>query len=104
MVAVLALRTIGVAFMIVTLMFAQAAFLTILYFGDVDARRRGLRDPAGGSQIAGLDLTDPTTRYIAALLLFSAALLATARMMQVPFGSVLIAVRENEERTTHARL
>jgi len=33
-VAVLALRTLGVAFMIVTLMFAQAAFLTVLYFGE----------------------------------------------------------------------
>ena len=51
-------------------------------------------------QIAGLDLTEPTTRYLAALVLFSAALLITARMMQVSFGRVLIGVRENEERTT----
>ena len=33
-VGALALRTSGVAFMIVTLMFAQAVYLTILYFGD----------------------------------------------------------------------
>jgi branched-chain amino acid transport system permease protein len=33
-VAALALRTSGVAFMIVTLMFAQAGFLTILHFGE----------------------------------------------------------------------
>ncbi len=33
-VGLLALRTTGVAFMIVTLMFAQAIFLTILYFSD----------------------------------------------------------------------
>jgi len=36
-VGLLALRTIGVAFMIVTLMFSQAVFLTILYFQPLDA-------------------------------------------------------------------
>ena len=98
-VAVLALRTLGVAFMIVTLMFAQAAFLTVLYFGEWTRGDEGFVIPQAVRQIAGLDLTDPTTRYLAALLLFAVALLATARMMQIPFGSVLIAIRENEERT-----
>ncbi|MGI9501994.1 MAG: branched-chain amino acid ABC transporter permease, partial [Geminicoccaceae bacterium] len=98
-VAVLALRTLGVAFMIVTLMFAQAAFLTVLYFGEWTRGDEGFVIPQAVRQVAGLDLTDPTIRYLAALLLFAAALLATARMMQVPFGSVLIAIRENEERT-----
>lgn len=98
-VAVLALRTLGVAFMIVTLMFAQAAFLTVLYFGEWTRGDEGFVIPQAVRQVAGLDLTDPTIRYLAALLLFAAALLATARMMQVPFGGVLIAIRENEERT-----
>ncbi|MEM7044618.1 MAG: branched-chain amino acid ABC transporter permease [Pseudomonadota bacterium] len=98
-VAVLALRTLGVAFMIVTLMFAQTGFLTVLYFGTWTRGDEGFVIQQGVRQIAGFDLSDPTTRYMAALLLFSAALLATARMMQVRFGSVLIAIRENEERT-----
>lgn len=98
-VAILALRTLGVAFMIVTLMFAQAGFLTVLYFGEWTRGDEGFVIPQPARQIAGLDLTNPMTRYMAALLLFSAALLTTARMMQIPFGSVLIAVRENEERT-----
>ena len=98
-VAVLALRTLGVAFMIVTLMFAQAAFLTVLYFGEWTRGDEGFVIPQAVRQVAGFDLTDPTIRYLAALLLFAAALLATARMMQIPFGSVLIAIRENEERT-----
>ena len=98
-VAVLALRTIGVAFMIVTLMFAQAAFLTILYFGEWTRGDEGFVIPQAARQIAGLDLTDPTIRYLAALTLFSTALLATLWMMRAAFGSVLIAVRENEERT-----
>tara|TARA_R110002110_G_scaffold106551_4_gene267094 strand:- start:1151 stop:2095 length:945 start_codon:yes stop_codon:yes gene_type:complete len=99
-VAFLALRTIGVAFMIVTLMFAQAGYLTVLYFGSYTRGDEGFVIAQSARQIAGLDLTEPTTRYLAALVLFSAALLITARMMQVSFGRVLIGVRENEERTT----
>lgn len=98
-VAALALRTIGVAFMIVTLMFAQAGYLTILYFGEWTRGDEGFVIPQAARQIAGYDLTDPINRYIAAWILFSAALLITARMMQVRFGSILIAIRENEERT-----
>lgn len=98
-VAILALRTLGVAFMIVTLMFAQAGFLTVLYFGEWTRGDEGFVLPQAVRQVAGFDLSDPMTRYLAALLLFSVALFATARMMQIPFGSVLIAVRENGERT-----
>ena len=87
------------AFMIVTLMFAQCVFLSILYFGTWTRGDEGFVIPQVARQIMGLDLTDPTTRYLAALLLFSTALLITARMMQQRFGHVLIAVRENEERT-----
>lgn len=98
-VALLALRTIGVAFMIVTLMFAQAAFLTVLYFGEYTRGDEGFVIRQATRQIAGLDLTNPTIRYYAALVIFGVALLITARMMHVRFGHVLIAIRENEERT-----
>ncbi len=98
-VAVLALRTIGVAFMIVTLMFAQTGFLTILYFGEWTRGDEGFVLQQEIRQIAGLDLSDPLIRYLAAWLLFSTALLVTARMMHVAFGGVLVAIRENEERT-----
>ena len=98
-VALLALRTIGVAFMIVTLMFAQSAFLTVLYFGEWTRGDEGFVLQQATRQIAGLDLTDPLVRYYAAFSLFTVALLITARMMQIRFGHVLIAIRENEERT-----
>ncbi|MEP4198667.1 MAG: branched-chain amino acid ABC transporter permease [Aliishimia sp.] len=98
-VAALALRTIGVAFMIVTLMFAQAGFLTILYFGEWTRGDEGFVIQQAARQILGFDLTDPIVRYLAALLLFSSALLITLRMMHRPFGRLLVAVRENEERT-----
>ena len=98
-VALLALRTIGVAFMIVTLMFAQSVFLTVLYFGEWTRGDEGFVLQQATRQIAGLDLTDPLIRYYAALTLFTVALVITARMMQVRFGHILVAIRENEERT-----
>ena len=98
-VAVLALRTIGVAFMIVTLMFAQTAYLTVLYFGEWTRGDEGFVLQQASRSIAGLDLTQPTTRYFAALLLYSVALLIALRLVQARFGRVLIAIRENEERT-----
>lgn len=94
----LILRTTGVAFMIVTLMFAQAGYLTILYFGTYTRGDEGFALKQATRQIAGYDLTDPTVRYFCALILFSAALLGLAAVIRAPFGRTLIAIRENEER------
>ncbi|MEM6887094.1 MAG: branched-chain amino acid ABC transporter permease [Pseudomonadota bacterium] len=99
LVALLALRTIGVAFMIVTLMFAQSVYLTSLYLGTWTGGDEGFVIAQASRQIAGFELTEPVTRFFAALSLFSVALLITAWIMQRPLGRVLIGVRENEERT-----
>jgi len=95
----LALRTSGVSFMIVTLMFAQAGFLTILYFGEWTRGDEGFVIRQADRVFAGIDLSHPTYRYLAALLLFGICLMLTIRLMQSRFGHVLIAIRENEERT-----
>ena len=99
----LALRTSGVAFMIVTLMFAQAFHLAILYFSAFTGGDQGLvLQPAQRRFDMGtlsIDLTDPATRYLAALCLFSTVLLATLATVRSGFGRVLVAIRENEERT-----
>ena len=103
-IGVLALRTTGVAFMIVTMMFAQVFYLLDPLFRRVDARRRGPGHAAAGardldSAASRFDLTDPTTRYLAALLLFSIVLLVTLAIVRSAHGRVLVAIRENEERT-----
>jgi branched-chain amino acid transport system permease protein len=98
MVGLLALRTKGVAFMIVTLMFAQAGFLTILYFGTQTRGDEGFVIQQADRVLFGIDLSDATNRYFAALLLFAVCLLATLWMVRSRFGRVLIAIRENEER------
>ena len=99
----LALRTTGVAFMIVTLMFGQIFYLLTLYFAEYTRGEDGLViDQAARVIEIGdiwINLTDPTTRYFAAWLLFSTVLLVTFFVVRRPLGRVLVAIRENEERT-----
>ena len=67
----LALRTIGVSFMIVTLMFSQIAYLCILYFGSITRGDEGFVIQQSGRIFFSLDLSNPTIRYYSALLIFS---------------------------------
>lgn len=101
-VGVLALRTSGVAFLIVTMMFGQVGYLTVLYFAEVTLGHDGLTlSPAarvvelGGGTIG---LSDPATRYFFALALLALALFATLFLVRSRFGRVLVAIRQNEER------
>ena len=96
--ALLALRTSGVAFMIVTLMFAQAGYLTILHFSEWTRGDEGFVLAQAGRMLWGIDLSDPNARYIAALMLFGICLLLSLWLVRAPFGRVLVAIRENEER------
>ena len=95
----LALRTIGVAFMIVTLMFAQAAYLTILQFGTYTRGDEGFTIPQAERTLLGVDLTAPEPRYLAAWALLSVGILACLWLVRSRTGRVLVAIRENEERT-----
>ena len=97
-VGLLALRTQGVAFMIVTLMFAQATFLTILYFGEWTRGDEGFVIQQAERVLWDIDLSDPTNRYFAAFGVFALCLVLSLRLVTSPFGKSLIAIRENEER------
>ncbi len=95
----LALRTAGVSFMIVTLMFAQAFHLTLLYFGAFTGGDEGFPLPAASRRLFGLDLTQDGPRYLLALALLSVALIAQWALVRSRFGRSMIAMRENEERS-----
>lgn len=102
-VGLIALRTSGVAFMIVTLMFAQACYLLTLYFNDYTRGDEGLvLRPEARRLIVGdltFDLSHPATRFNIALILFSSCFLGSLWLVRSGVGRVLVAVRENEERT-----
>ena len=84
--------------MIVTLMFAQAGYLTVLYFVDWTRGDEGFVIQQAQRILWGIDLSDPSNRYFAALLLFSISLLISLWLVRRPFGKTLVAIRENEER------
>lgn len=97
-VGVLVLRTTGVQLMIVTLMFAQAGFLAVLYFGDLTRGDEGFVIQQAERVLFGIDLSDNANRYLAGLLIFTACLFLTLRLVGSPFGRVLVGIRENDER------
>jgi branched-chain amino acid transport system permease protein len=105
-VGLIALRTGGVSFMIVTLMFAQACFLLTLYFNEITQGDQGLvLDLSAwswdlGGEEGPLTLISPPIRYNLALLLFTLCLLVSFFLMSTRIGRVLIAIRENETRVT----
>ncbi|AZO10224.1 MULTISPECIES: branched-chain amino acid ABC transporter permease [unclassified Mesorhizobium] len=103
LIGLLALRTSGVAFMIVTMMFAQIFYLLILYFAAWTGGDQGLVIQQAARTLsfggASLDLTNPNVRYMSALALFSLVLIASLAVVRSRFGRVLVAIRENEERT-----
>lgn len=95
----LALRTRGVAFMIVTLMFAQAFHLTLLALTGITRGDEGLTLSGPARVFLGLDLTQGPTRYLLALALMSVVLLATLALVRGRQGQIIQAMRENEERS-----
>lgn len=102
-VGLIVLRASGVAFMIVTLMFSQAAFLTVLYFGDYTRGDEGIviPDTQRVFDLAGymVDLTNPLLRYNLALVFLALGIAVCLFVVRSKTGHVLVAIRENENRT-----
>jgi branched-chain amino acid transport system permease protein len=103
LVGLIVLRASGVAFMIVTLMFSQAAFLTVLYFGAYTRGDEGIiiPDTQRVFDLAGLtvDLTNPLVRYNLALAFLALGIAICLLVVRSKTGHVLVAIRENESRT-----
>ena len=99
----IALRTSGVSFLIVTMMFAQACYLALLHFNKITLGDQGFilskSLESVGMGATQFTLTDPAVKYNVALLLFAGSFLLSVVLAGSPTGRVLIAVRENEERT-----
>jgi branched-chain amino acid transport system permease protein len=97
----LAIRTRGIYFSMVTLALAQ-----IVYYAFYKAERwtggenglRGIQVPAAELFGWKFDFLDPTTRYYLILAFVAAALWFVSRLLASPFGAVMEAVRENEQR------
>jgi branched-chain amino acid transport system permease protein len=101
-VGAVALRAKGIAFMIVTLMFSQAVFLTVLYFGDYTRGDEGIviKDELRRFAVAGLpvDLANPVLRYNLAFAFLAMVVGLVLVLVKSRIGHVLVAIRENETR------
>jgi ABC-type branched-subunit amino acid transport system ATPase component/ABC-type branched-subunit amino acid transport system permease subunit len=97
----LVLRRRGVYFSLLTLAFTALAFTVVFRwtsFTGGESGLRGITRPA----LLGLDLNNQFVfYYVAAAIVLGAAWL-TWRLVNSPFGSVLMAIRENEQRAGFA--
>lgn len=99
------IRTRGIFFILLTLAFAEFGFQAVFNGGSVTGGRNGLSSlPKASLDIPGLgvlDAYDPLPAYFLALLAFVVAYAVARRIVSSPFGSILVAVRENEDRAAY---
>jgi branched-chain amino acid transport system permease protein len=93
----LAIRRQGIYFAMITLALAQ-----MMYFFALEAKFTGGEDGIQGvprGRLFGIvDLNDEITMYVFVVVIFLAAFLLIYRIIHSPFGEVLKAIRENENR------
>ena len=93
----LAIRRQGIYFAMITLALAQMVYFFSLqapFTGGED----GIQAIPRGRMFGLLDLSDSTTMYFVVLVIFLAGFLLIFRTVHSPFGQVLKAIRENEQR------
>jgi branched-chain amino acid transport system permease protein len=97
----LAIRTRGIYFAMVTLALSQViyygAYQWVALTGGEDGLR-GVRVPAVELGLFRINLLDPLEKYYFILFFVVIALALFSRILNSPFGAVLEAVRENEQR------
>jgi branched-chain amino acid transport system ATP-binding protein len=93
----LVLRRRGVYFSLLTLAFTALAFSIAFRWTDFTGGESGLRGVKRPS-VFGLNLDDQLAFYYFAVVLVFGATWVAWRIVHSPFGSVLAAIRENEQR------
>ena len=97
LVGALAIAGRGVYGVMLTFAFNEMAYYVAFQWRDVTGGDNGLRG-VPRPDLFGVSLDDPTRYYYFTALVVLVALAAVLRMNDSPFGAVLRAIRENEER------
>ncbi|MES2245534.1 MAG: branched-chain amino acid ABC transporter permease [Pseudomonadota bacterium] len=95
----LALRRQGIYFAMITLALAQLVFFCVLQW-KVLGGEDGLQRIPRGTLFSVIDLSNDKNLYYLYLTVFALALFLIHRAIHSPFGQVLVAVRDNEQRAT----
>jgi branched-chain amino acid transport system permease protein len=95
----LALRTSGVYFLMITLALAQVAWGVVFSWRDLTGGDDGLRGiPRPTLEIPGVDLSGTSAFYVFALAAFVIALVLMRAILHSPFGRSLPGVKDSEAR------
>jgi branched-chain amino acid transport system permease protein len=97
----MAIKRRGIYFAMLTLAFAQLIYFIAFQWANLTGGDNGLRNiPALPLSLFGLsiDIHSPLRFYFFVLIFVALSLLALNRILQSPFGHVLKAVRENDQR------
>lgn len=97
----MAIRSRGIYFAMVTLALAQCVYYLIYQMSDWTGGEDGLIGVSIGEINLGFltfDLFDPTVKYYFMYAFIAVAIFLFSRILASPFGSVLEAIRENEDR------
>jgi branched-chain amino acid transport system permease protein len=97
--AMLIVRRRGIYFVMLTLAFAQMGYFAMLAAKDVTGGENGMTGLPRSFDIAGLTVASPLSLYVLTAAGFLLAFLAVQRLNASPFGSVLTAIRESENRS-----
>ena len=93
------LRRRGVYFSLLTLALAALTYTTAFRWSEVTGGEDGLGGLKRGS-IGAFSLDDALTYYVVVALIGLCVLYALLRLARSPFGHVLVAIRENQQRAT----
>ncbi|WP_161139478.1 ABC transporter permease subunit [Propylenella binzhouense] len=94
----LCLRTSGVRFLLITLAFSQMLYAVLVRTPQMGGDNGIVGIPRPELDAWGIDLWATVPFYYYVLVLFGLTLLILYRFIKSPFGSVIVAVRENEMR------
>jgi len=101
LIGLLATRTRGIYFAMVTLALAQCVYFLFFHASSLTGGDNGLRGvnvPRVALGPISIDLLDPMVKYYFMLSLVGGAVWVLARILRSPFGAILEAIRENEAR------
>lgn len=95
----LAIRRQGIYFAMITLAMAQMVYFFFIS-ADFTGGENGLQGVPRGTALGMIDLSNDMNMYYFVLAIFVIGFFIIARAVNSPFGQVLSAIRDNEERAT----
>ncbi|SIS75257.1 branched-chain amino acid ABC transporter permease [Neptunomonas antarctica] len=103
-VGALAIRRTGIYFVMLTLSFSQMAYFLAYTFSDWTGGDNGLLDvPRPALTLFGMTISDLQSSeafYIFVAAVFAIVFVFSRRVIHSPFGTTLVAIRENEGRSS----